>query len=346
MQQQRLDRPLSKLMFLVDKYPLALREDMTPTPKGFERPKTAHFTLTPKKPTTATSSLMIESKSIRVVPLTPKERPRIEERHTPNQSPTFQNRTNFSKRQRIEKLSINPPNRVVKLSKSQLDFLRGVQTPKSASDKVFPSSDFCVNGRGVLPSISEFNNNKNASSYPRSTTSIVSRNNLDTSQDQNNSRILDSLQRSPLNSPKMRAKDIQTEESFLKSLISEADEREEIGERKPSKPFEKDRLPSIKDWDHNYAPIYQRLELELNRKSPTSPKLEKPNLKKRDNVSELSSSSIRMNSLNLSESSQHITPRSSFRTSNLGFLKTPENKVAKQVTFDFGTEKVFFYSSN
>lgn len=209
--QQRLDRPLGKLLFLMENYPYVHKGTVVgSTLSGNSRPNTssAQVTLTPKKCLTTTNSATPTLKRISIIPLTPKEKTK-DDQPTPIHSPKLQNRVSFYKRQQAEKPNFQSPKRLFRVSKSKIDSWGDIQTPKSVSSKTTSNSEFCISGRGFLPIISDLRKTNapsihprsTTSIHPRSTTSIVSRNNLDISQDQDNPRILDLLQKSISNSP-------------------------------------------------------------------------------------------------------------------------------------------------
>lgn len=126
-------------------------------------------------------------------------------------------------------------------------------------------------------------------------------------------------------------------------MIPEENEKlENIGESFLQS-FEQARpTSSIKDWDQDYTPIYQQLEIELKQKSPIMG--ESVRDKRTHNKSELSGSSFRLNTPTFSERSKLATSRGSFRSINLNLTKSTGYKTAKDIAFEFPNEKVLFTS--
>lgn len=317
--QQLLKRPLTQLKFLMENTPITQRRDaMTPTNGNGRSSTSARVVITSNKSVTAINSPTTPLRRIRIIPLTPKAKPIIE-----------------PKRQKFERLDVTPPGRIFKMTQSKESSLMDIETPKSVASK--SGSEYGLETprfsmSRVLPSSSDLSK-KNMNLNTHSNTSILSKSNLETSQDQSYSRIQNLLQKSQANSPSSGAKHLQTEDSFLKSLITEEDETRDTINETRRRGIKQVKLPAIREWDHNYAPIYQRLELELNQRSPTSPKSEKFDVARKDSQSELSRISIR------SEKSKFTTSRS-FRANNLRLVRTPEHK-ATDMAFDFTTEKAF-----
>lgn len=337
MEKQKSTSSLKKLMLLTSinvttDSPTAGRKDIwTPTQRKRVSPQFTHMPMTPQQGANTTLS---HSKIIYYSTLTPKEKSTRLNESSLTRSPTLRQSPEESpiRLQKFEKSHVVSPKRVIKVSKSKLESLIGIQSPTNRPNKTMQNLNFSVNGKSFLPH--GFSKQK-INLHPQSTTSILSRNNLETSQDQSSSRIIDLLQKSSVNSPKARTQVVQTEESFLKNLIIEEDHKTESANKVEAK------IPSIREWDHNYTPIYQRLELQLNQQSPTSPKVEKAVASKCDSQAVLSKTPPRLNSTIFLERSRFTSPRSNIRAINLRFIRTPDDKTTRDVTPDFPSEKVF-----
>ena len=304
MQYQKPTSSLNKLMLLTSTTPIRDRTHVFRTdpwtPKERASPRFIRFH-TPEK--TAHTSIS-QSKNLYQCPSTPKGKLAYNDESKLLYFPTSPRQVDLHKKQQnIEKPTATSPRRVFKAAENRLEFLIGAQSPNNRKYKTLQNLEFFMSKKRVRPNVHD-PSKQNTNLYPHSVTSIFTRNNLDTSQDQ---------------IPKLRPAEVQTEEPSLKNLIADDLDKREPAAR-TSHSIEKTILPSIRDWDHNSLHICRSpaTSLTCQLQLPRTP--------------------FRLTNAARSDREKVRTPRSSIRADNLRLIRTPKYKTTPKLTFEFPSE--------